>query len=114
MNQQEVADSLLWPLWLSIDKEFKSKYKKEIWQHFENAIKSATFSRDLKLFLSKFTSKIPSELNKQNSELILSVINKNEDEQVLQWLREETVYLVMLVRVKNQERKDEYNENDNN
>lgn len=110
IDQQFVADNLLWPLWRSIDDEYKSKYKKEIWQQFENVVKSSTFTRDLKTFLSKFTSKIPSELNKQNSELIMIVIKSNEDEQVLQWLREETTYMVMLIRIKNQERKDAYNE----
>lgn len=114
MTQQEVADNLLWPLWQSIDRDYKKDYAKEIWKHFFNVIISSTFTRDLKTFLSKFTNKLPCDLNKQNSELILQVINTNEDEQILRWLREETTYMVILIRIKNQERKDLYNENDNN
>lgn len=114
VDQQFVADNLLWPLWQSIDKDYKREYAKEIWQQFFTVVKSSTFTRDLKTFLSKFTKKIPSELNKKSSELIMTVLNAGEDEQILQWLREETTYMVMLIRIKNQERKDLYNENDNN
>jgi len=103
-----IAENLLWGLWRCISEEYKNTYKKEIWDHFENAIRSAAYTGDLKVFIGNFKKRIPIELEAQYSKDILSIINSGEDDEVLNWMREQTTYLVMLVRLKNQDRKESF------
>jgi hypothetical protein len=58
------------------------------------------------VFLTNFQKRIPVDLLAQYTKDILSIIEANEDEQVLDWLRTEATYLVMLVRLRNQDRKE--------
>ncbi len=109
VTQETVANNLLWGLWRCITDDYKEKYKKEVWEHFENAIKSASYTGSLKVFLSNFQKRIPVDLQAQYIKDILGVIEDNEDEKVLDWLRTEATYLVMLVRIRNQERKETLN-----
>ena len=106
MTQENVAESLLWGLWRSITDDYKSQYPRDIWDQFENAIRSASYTGSLKVFLTNFQRKIPIDLQAQFSKDILSIVDSGEDSMVLNWMRTETTYLTMLVRVKNQERKE--------
>lgn len=109
ITQEMVAENLLWGLWRCITDDYKEKYKKECWEHFENAIKSASYTGSLKVFLTNFQKRIPVDLQAQYTKNILSIIESGEDDQILDWLRTEATYLVMLVRVQNQERKESFN-----
>lgn len=106
ITQENVAENLLWGLWRCITEDYKDKYKKECWDHFENAIKSASYTGNMKVFLTNFQKRIPIDLQAQYTKDILSIIEAGEDEQVLDWLRTEATYLVMLVRLRNQDRKE--------
>ena len=110
ITQDMVAENLLWPLWRSITDEYKDRYKREIWEHFENALRSAAYTARLSTFLSNFSKRIPSELKVEGMKEIRTVIESGLDNDVLTWLREETTYLVMIVRLKNQNRKDLFKE----
>lgn len=107
-SQEEVADNLLWGLWRSIDDEYKMKYPRDIWEHFENAIKSASYTGNLKGFLSLFQRRLPLNLQAQYMKNIVKVVESGQDEQILDWLRSESTYMMMLVRLTNQNRKEEY------
>ena len=104
ITEEQVANSLLWGLWRCIDDDYKSKYKKDVWEHFENAIKSASYTGNLKVFLGNFQKRIPVDLKAEFTIDILSIVNSGEDEKILDWLRTESTYLVMIVRLRNQER----------
>jgi hypothetical protein len=106
VTQELVAENLLWGLWRCITEDYKDKYKKDCWTHFENALKTASYTDSLKMFLTNFQKRIPVDLQAQYTKDILSIIEVGEDEQVLNWLRTETTYLVMLVRLRNQDRKE--------
>jgi hypothetical protein len=110
ITQQDVADKLLMCLWRSIDESYKTRYLADAWAHFENAIRSASYTNSLKLFLSNIIKRMPIVLQAQFQKDVLSVIECGQDEQILNWLRSETTYLVMLVRVANQERQEAYKE----
>ncbi|MDD5343109.1 MAG: hypothetical protein PHW12_01670 [Smithella sp.] len=110
ITQQIVADKLLWGLWRSLDENYKSRYLADAWAHFENAIRSASYTDSLKAFLSKITTRLPIVLQAQFNKDVLSIVDSGQDEEILNWLRTETTYLVMLVRVANQERKEAYEE----
>lgn len=106
IKQETVADYLLWGLWRCVTEDYKMKYPREIWEHFENAIRSASYTDSLKVFLTNFQKRIPASLEVQYMQPMLSVIESGNDEIVLNWLRTETTYLTILVRLKNQERKE--------
>lgn len=108
ITEEKVASDLLWGLWRSIENDYKDRYKMEIWEHFENAIRSASYVGSLKAFLEKITKRIPMNLQVQYMKEIRAVVDSGEDDTVLDWLRTETTYLVMLTRLDNQSRKELY------
>lgn len=110
ITQEIVAEKLLWPLWRCITDDYKGTYKKDCWEHFENAIKSASYTGSLKVFLTNFQKRIPVDLQAQYTKDILSIVEAKEDEQVLDWLRTEATYMVMIIRLKNQDKQDAYKE----
>lgn len=114
LSQEEVADLLLWGLWRSIHEDYKMKYPRDIWEHFENAIKSASYTGSLKGFLSLFQRRIPLDLQAQYVKDIKKVVDTNQDEEILNWLRTESTYMMMLVRLRNQQRKEDLKEIENN
>ena len=109
-SQEKVAELLIYPLWKSIDDSYKERYKREIWEHFENALRSAAYTAKLTIFLSNFKNRIPSTFELQNMKSITSIVESGLDSEILNWLRDETTYLVMLARLKNQDKKDAYKE----
>jgi len=60
----------------------------------------------LKIFLTNFQRRIPICIQAQYNKDILSIVEAKEDDTVLNWLRTETTYLTMLVRLLNQDRKE--------
>lgn len=106
ITQEQVADKLLWGLWRSIDEEYKSRYLREVWEHFENAIRSASYTDSLKVFLNNFQRRIPTDLQAQFAKDVLSIVTSGQDDTVLHWMRTETTYLTLIVRLRNQERKE--------
>lgn len=113
ITQENVAEQLLWPLWRCVTDDYKSRYKREIWDHFENAVRAAAYTGSLRTYLANFQQRIPCELQAQYMKDIKSVIDKNCDPEILDWLRDETTYMVMLVRLMNQERKESFDESNN-
>lgn len=108
LTQEDVAEKLLWGLWRSILDDYKMKYPRDIWDHFENAIRSASYTGNLKGFLTLFQRRLPLDLQAQFAKDIKAVLESEQDEQILDWLRTESTYMMMLVRLKNQQRKDDF------
>lgn len=108
VTQEDVANKLLWGLWRSINEDYKMKYPRDIWDHFENAIRSASYTSNLKGFLTLFQRRLPIDLQAQYTNDIKFIVESAQDEQILDWLRSESTYLMMLVRIRNQDRKDAY------
>lgn len=106
ITQEQVAEKLLWPLWRCVTDDYKSRYKREIWDHFENAVRSAAYTGSLRTYLANFQGRIPCDLQAQYMADIKHVIDTKCDFDILNWLRDETTYMVMLIRLKNQERKE--------
>ena len=108
MTQEDIAQKLLFPLWECIDPDYKQKYKTEVWQHFENNIRVAAYTSRLNHFLSKILKLMPIDLMAKFLKSINEVMNSGDDKQILKWLRGETTYLVLQVRVLRQEINDSY------
>lgn len=108
VTQEQIAEKLLWPLWRCITEDYKSRYKRDVWDHFENAIRSAAYTGSLKTYLTNFQARIPTDIQAQYAKSILSIVNSGNDTEILEWLREETTYLTLQVRLMNQQRKEDF------
>lgn len=113
ITQDDVASQLLWPLWRCIEEGYKDRYKREIWDHFENAVRSAAYTGKLTTYLANFQARIPTALQLQYMKPINKIISSGSDDVILDWLRDETTYLVILVRLKNQDRRETWLEENN-
>ena len=107
-TEDMIAEKLLWPLWRCVSDDYKTKYKKDVWDHFENAVKSAAYTGSIKVFLSNFQKRLPVDLQAQYAKDIISIADGGNDDEVLNLLRQETTYLVMVVRLRNQDRREAY------
>ena len=106
LTQEYISENLLWGLWRSIEDSYKERYYMDVWNHFENAIKSASYTDSLKKFISNIKLRIPMEIKGKYNKEIVEVLNLGQDEMILDWLRTETTYLVMVCRLANQTRKE--------
>jgi hypothetical protein len=111
MTQQEVAEKLLFPLFRSIENGYKEKYKRDVWDQFENALRAASYTAKLSAFFENISKRLPFiPLEVQYLASINEVLSSGIDKQVLNWLRDETSYLTLLTRMINEERKKLYKE----
>jgi hypothetical protein len=107
MEREQIANDLLTPLWQGIASDYKKKYSYSIWQQFEDQIRSAAYTGLLSTFLSKITQRLGIEIEGKFVETIDGVIRSGEDKMVLKSLRDETTMLVLMVRLANEERREE-------
>lgn len=108
MTHEQIAERLLWPLWRCVDADYKRKYARDIWNQFEGAIKSSAYTSNLRVFLANIQQRLQITIETQFVEDIAFVIQSGMDEEILTDLREETTYLVLLVRLKNETKKQDY------
>lgn len=106
LTQEIIAKALLFPIFRCIGTDYKVKYARDIWEQFENAIRSAAYTGSLRTFLTNITNRLPVELRTEYIPAVLAVVESGQDEQVLNWLRDETTYLALIVRLENQERRE--------
>lgn len=111
---QEIADRLLWPLWLGIPKEYKQKYLRNIWQQFESNIRSAAYTDTLVKFYEKIKRRLGIEIIRKNGADVLNFLKASNAKETLQALRSETAILVLMVQNRNNERKEQYEKNKSN
>ena len=105
MTQKEIAERLLWPIWRGIPDGYKSKYARNIWTQFESNLRSAAYTSSLSRFAEKIRLKLDIEVRKDDSALYTEALGAADERAVLKCIRDETTYLVLLVRVRNDERK---------
>ena len=55
-----------------------------------------------------FRQRLPVNLEAQYSERIMLIVQSGFDSEILNWLRDETTYLAILVRLMNQDRKENF------
>jgi hypothetical protein len=107
MTHEEVAEGLLTPLWRGIPSEYKAKYARNIWEQFENNIRSSAYTARAPEFLSKMALRLGIVIT-VGLDSVAGIINSGNDRELLKMLREDTTLLVLLVRVANEERKEEW------
>lgn len=109
-ENHEAAAALLATIWRGIPADYKSRYRRNIWEQFENNVRSAAYTSNLGKFVSSICAKMQAKVGKtgeerENAEVIL---NSGNDRALLKLLREETTLLVLMVRVANQARQEEW------
>jgi len=112
INQQVIGESLLFPLFRCIDDSYKERYKKDVWEQFENNIRAASYTAKLSTFYENITRQMPIVMQRQYGDEILKIIQSGMDKEVLNWLRDETTYLVLIARMRNEDRKKDLKERD--
>lgn len=109
MNEmhQQAAD-LLGLIWKGTPADYKSRYRRTIWQQFEDQVRSAAYTSNVGKFLSSLCLKLGAELgtNAEDRERASAVLAGIDGRDLLRTLREETTLIVLMVRVANQERQE--------
>lgn len=105
ITQQQVGEELLFPLFRCLDDGYKKKYVKDVWEQFENNIRASAYTSKLTMFFENITRQMPINLERQYAEEVMKVLNSGMDKTILTWLRDETTYLVLVARMKNEDRK---------
>lgn len=111
ITQQDVAEKLLFPIFRCITADYKSRYKTTIWDQFHGQVRQAAYTSSLSKFLQGITNQMPVHLERQYMDDIQQIVASGLDKSILNWMREETTYMVMLARMCNEKRKEEIKRN---
>jgi len=93
---KEIAKELLFPLWLCVDKDFKSKKPADVWRMFEQFVKTSATSADLPNFFGMFKRLCPFNWNHKYEAIILSFFSAADDDEILEKLRGDDCALIIL------------------
>lgn len=109
-NLHQQAAALLMAIWRGIPADFKSRYRMNIWQQFEDQIRSAAYTSNLGKFVNSLCSKLQATVGRNAEERVYGekVLNSGQDRALLKLLRDETTLLVLMVRVANQKRREQW------
>lgn len=101
---------MLMAIWRGIPADFKSRYRMNIWQQFEDQIRSAAYTSNLGKFVNSLCSKLQATVGRNAEERVYGekVLNSGQDRALLKLLRDETTLLVLMVRVANQKRREQW------
>ncbi len=108
--RQDVV-TIIESVWKSIDwDKVSSRRRMKIYEEYQNKIKSSAHVGKASHFLEKLCSKMDCTLSGTNASIVLDIIKKveqdNLDLEFLNTCRSETQLLVLLMREKNQELKE--------
>lgn len=103
-----ILDSLVYPLWESLDKNYKSQYRSNIWTQFESILRASTYVSSLQKFLERFVRYFPCSIPEHYVERLREIAELGFDREILKEIREKTAYYVLLVRHKKIEERKEY------
>jgi len=110
MTPELITENLLTPIWRGIPADYKSKYRQNIWQQFEDNIRSAAYTSRLATWFDTICRRLDVQIRPEHAAQIAQLFNARLDRAILRALREETTLLVLMVRVANEERKAEQNQ----
>jgi hypothetical protein len=107
LTSREIADTLLWPCWRGMPDAYKAKYARNIWAQFEDNIRSAAYTSSLARFFQTLSLKLDIEIRAEDVRSV-NLALASDERTLLRALRDETTAMVLLVRLRNEERKQEY------
>jgi hypothetical protein len=107
MDYQRIANDLLTPIWRGIPADYKRQYARNIWEQFENNVRSAAYTSSLRVWFDTLSRRLNVTIRTEFLDAVQGVLGAGDDRAILKALRDETAYVVLLVRVANEERKAE-------
>lgn len=109
---KQQAIELLAILWRGMPADYKSRYRMNIWDQFRDQIRSAAYTSSLDRCISSLCQKLNCDIgrNADDRERAEEILNSADDRAILKLLRDETTVLVLHVRVANQARRKEWEE----
>ena len=107
---RQMAANLLMAIWRGIPADYKSKYRMNIWEQFENQVRSAAYTSNLAKFANSISLKLAATIGvtPEEREQAERILNSGQDRALLKIMREQTTILVLMLRVENQARRDEW------
>jgi len=84
------------------------RYARNIWQQFEDNIRSAAYTSSLAKFFDVLCRRLSIDIRADDVRAVGEMLSNADQHSVLRALRDETTALVLLVRLKNEERKAEF------
>ena len=107
----EMVSELLLIIWRGVPLDYKRKYM-NIWEQFENNIRSAAYTSNLGKFVNSICLKMSADIGKNKAERARAgqLLAEFDSRDVLKLLREETTLLVLMVRVAVQEKREAWEE----
>ncbi len=107
-QEYHTALKLLTPLWRGIHGDYKRKYARNIWQQFEDNIKTAAYTSKVTRFVNSICSRLQIQIAARDVEMMNEALAEADDRLLLRQLRDEATTLVLMVRLENDKRKDEW------
>lgn len=111
MEIQEIAERLLWPIWRGMPDGYKKKYARTVWAQFEDQVRSSAYTSSLPRFVENICRRLQVDwANASDAASAAGFIEMppTEARDVLNTLRSEATAAVLLVRLKNELRKADY------
>lgn len=103
------AAALLDVVWRGIPASYKSRYRRNIWQQFEDNVRSAAYTSNLGKFINSLCLNLGVEFrNGDDIETANDALREGDDRAMLKLMRDETTLLVLMVRLRNQERRERW------
>jgi len=103
------AAALLDVIWRGIPTNYKSRYRRNIWRQFEDNVRSAAYTSNLGKFANSLCQNLGVEFrNGDDIETANDALREGDDHAMLKLMREETTLLVLMVRLRNQERREQW------
>lgn len=106
--EYRAALNLLVPIWRGIPADYKRHYARQIWQQFEDNIRSAAYTASLSRFVSSICSRLAIRIRSRDSAAVNEVLMLGRDRELLRQLRDEATTLSLMVRLENDKRRVEW------
>ncbi len=106
----DLCAHLAWYLWRGMDKAYKQKYARVIWDQFQNRLQGeAMTTANLGQYVNSLCSKLGVHALgiSEDLEVLDSILNCGEDRAILRMFREEAALIVVRVRLWNEQRREE-------
>jgi hypothetical protein len=107
---RQMAATLLMAIWRGIPSDYKSRYRRTLWEQFEAEIVSAAYTNHLGRFANSLCGRLDATLGRTQAERAACerILNSGRDRELLSLIRLETALIVLMVRVAMQERRAEF------
>lgn len=111
MNNYERAKMVLVPIWRGIPVDYKRRYARNVWQQFEDNVRSAAYTNSLSKFFNRICSRLQVAIRADDVKGVNDILASGQDKDILRLMRDEATTIVLMVRVENDARKAEWEAN---